>query len=92
MDTPKIIVVTVVRDEAWTLDRFLQTCSQFADHILVDDDSTGLDHSRAIYPKYPKVTMFDGAGLPFEARLKRVFAEARKILALETNHRRPRFR
>jgi len=81
MDTPKIIVVTTVRDEAWTLDRFFQTCSQFADHILVDDDSTGLDHSRAIYPRYPKVTMFDGAGLHYEQRRKRIFTEARQIPA-----------
>ena len=81
MDSPKIIVVTIVRDEAWTLDRFLQTCSQFADHILVDDDSTGLDRSRAIYTLYPKVTMFDGAGIHFQERRKRVFAEARKIPA-----------
>jgi hypothetical protein len=81
MNSTKIIVVTTVRDEAWTLDRFLQSCSEFADHILVDDDSTGIDRSRSIYPHYPKVTMLDGANMHFEQRRKRIFAEARKIPA-----------
>lgn len=79
--TTKVIVITTVRDEAWTLDRFFQTCSEFADHILVDDDSTGIDHTHTIYPRYSKVILFKsaGTGLSFETRRKRIFAEARRI-------------
>ncbi|GAA4439495.1 hypothetical protein GCM10023188_35900 [Pontibacter saemangeumensis] len=52
----KIIVLTPVKNEAWILDRFLQVCSAFADHIIIADQNS-TDGSLEIYPKYPKVTL-----------------------------------
>lgn len=81
MPNVKIIVVTIVKDEAWMLERFLATCSEFADHIIVSDESTALDDSLNIYPKYPKVILHHNSGSPVRADLRRqfVFQEARKI-------------
>lgn len=77
----KVIVVTCVKDEAWMLDRFLATCSRFADHIIISDESTGLDDSRAIFQKYPKAIVHanDGPSMQFDLRKRFVFDEARKI-------------
>jgi len=87
MSNTKIIVVTLVKNEAWMLERFLSTCSQFADHIIVSDESTGLDNSLDIYPRYPKVILHHklGHSLREEAarafiRRRFVFQEARKIV------------
>jgi len=81
MSDTKVIVVTLVKDEAWMLDRFLATCSQFADHIIVSDESSGLDNSLEIYKKYPKVILHHNAGTPVRGDIRRnfVFEEARKI-------------
>ena len=81
MAITKIIVVTCVKDEAWMLDRFLATCSEFADHIIVSDESTGLDDSLEIYSKYPKVILHHNSGDPVRGDIRRkfVFHEARKI-------------
>lgn len=81
MSETKIIVITLVKDEAWMLDRFLATCSQFADHIIVSDESTGLDASLEIYNKYPKVQLHHNSGPPVRGDLRRkfVFEEARNI-------------
>jgi hypothetical protein len=82
MSNTKIIVVTCVKDEAWMLERFLATCSQFADNIIVSDESTGLDNSIEIYKKYPKVIVHHNPGSPIRGDIRRqfVFAEARKII------------
>ncbi len=82
MSNTKIIVVTLVKDEAWMLDRFLATCSQFADHIIVSDESTGLDNSLDIYARYPKVILHHNPGNPVRGDIRRrfVFQEARKIV------------
>src|ERR1039457_2501134 len=81
MPDTKIIVTTLVKDEAWMLDRFLATCSAFADHIIVSDESTGLDNSLDIYKKYSKVILFHNSGTPVRGDIRRkfVFDEARKI-------------
>lgn len=81
MSRTKIIVVTCVKDEAWMLERFLATCSQFADKIIVSDESTGLDNSLEIYKKYPKVIVHHNSGSPVRGDIRRqfVFSEARKI-------------
>lgn len=81
MSNTKIIVVTLVKDEAWMLDRFLSACSQFADHIIVSDESTGLDDSLEIYKKYPKVILHHNSGKSVRGDIRRqfVFQEARKI-------------
>lgn len=81
MSITKIIVATLVKDEAWMLERFLATCSQFADHIIVSDESTGFDNSLEIYKKYPKVILHHNSGFPVSPDIRRkfVFQEARKI-------------
>lgn len=81
MSDTKIIITTLVKDEAWMLDRFLATCSVFADHIIVSDESTGLDNSLKIYKRYPKVILFHNAEVPVRGDIRRrfVFEEARKI-------------
>jgi hypothetical protein len=81
MSNTKIIVITCVKDEAWMLERFLATCSQFADHIIISDESTGLDDSLEIYSKYPKVILHHNSGDPVRGDVRRqfVFREARKI-------------
>jgi hypothetical protein len=81
MSDTKIIVVTIVKDEAWMLERFLSTCSQFADHIIVSDESTGQDNSLDIYPRYPKVILHHNPGIAVRGDIRRrfVFQEARKI-------------
>ncbi|TDH24635.1 glycosyltransferase family 2 protein [Segetibacter sp. 3557_3] len=55
-NTKKIIVLTPVKNEAWILDRFLQVCSRFADHILIADQKS-TDGSIELYSKYSKVTL-----------------------------------
>lgn len=85
MSDTKIIITTLVKDEGWMLERFLSTASIIADHIIVSDESTGLDNSIKIYEKYPKVILHR---YPFpssdhstpQKRRKFVFEEARKIV------------
>ncbi len=82
MDGTKVIVITCAKDEAGMLDRFLTTCSTFADHIIVSDESTGLDDSLQIYKKYPKTIVHhnNGPSVKFDIRRRFVFEEARKIV------------
>lgn len=54
--TPKIVVITPVKNEAWILERFLAVTSQFADHIIIADQNS-TDESVAICKRYPKVTL-----------------------------------
>ncbi|MBW4646438.1 MAG: glycosyltransferase family 2 protein [Goleter apudmare HA4340-LM2] len=55
---PKIVVLTPVKNEAWTLDRFLSVTSQFADYIIIADQNS-TDGSQAICKKYPKVILIE---------------------------------
>ena len=57
-NSPKIVVTTPVRNEAWVLDAFLTCTSSWADHIIVADHHS-TDGSREIALKYPKVTLID---------------------------------
>ena len=84
MINTKIIITVLVKDEAWMLDRFLASCSTFADHIIVSDESTGLDDSLNIYTKYQKVILHKNLSPSSDhntAQYRRqfVFNEARKI-------------
>ncbi|MCL1868551.1 MAG: glycosyltransferase family 2 protein [Paludibacter sp.] len=56
MQTPKLICLTPVRNEAWILDAFLTATSLWADYIIIADQNS-TDGSREIYKKYPKVTV-----------------------------------
>lgn len=57
---PKIIVLTPVKNEEWILHRFLSVTSQFADEILIADQSS-TDSSREICLKYKKVTLIQNS-------------------------------
>jgi hypothetical protein len=52
------IVVTPVRNEAWTLERFLSCVALWADHIVVADQGSA-DGSREIAARHPKVTLVE---------------------------------
>lgn len=54
--TPKIVVVTPVKNESWILERFLAVTSQFADYIIIADQNSN-DGSPDICKKYPKVVL-----------------------------------
>ena len=56
--SPRVVVVTPVRNEAWILDRFLAVASRFAEQIIVADQRS-TDDSRAICARYPKCTVVD---------------------------------
>lgn len=78
--TPKIIVLTPVRNEAWVLDAFLTCTSSWADHIIIADHHS-TDGSREIAQKYPKVTLIDNPcheWVEYECRA-RLLEEAAKI-------------
>jgi len=83
MSKPTVIVLVCVKDDAWILPRFLETCSRFADAIVVIDESTGFDETRSIYKNYPKVILkcIDGKEIRFDIKRKMALDEARKIPA-----------
>jgi glycosyltransferase involved in cell wall biosynthesis len=62
--TPKIVVITPVKNEAWILDRFLAVTSQFADRIIIADQNS-TDGSQAICKSYPKVTLIENKSEQF---------------------------
>lgn len=50
----KIVVLSPMRDEGWCADSFFESCSLWADHVLVSDQSAS-DAVRFLAEKYPKV-------------------------------------
>ena len=56
--TPKLICLTSVLNEAWILDRFLQSASLWADYIIIGDQGS-TDGSIEIIKKYDKVIYFE---------------------------------
>jgi len=63
--TPKIVVITPVKNEAWILDRFLAVTSQFADIIIIADQNS-TDESKDICKNYPKVIVIDNESTEFD--------------------------
>ena len=57
-NTPQIVVIAPVRNEAWVLDAFLTCTSSWADRIIIADHHS-TDGSREIAQKCPKVTLID---------------------------------
>jgi hypothetical protein len=55
---PTIICLTPIKNEAWILDKFLQSTSIWADYIIVSDQMS-TDGSREIANKYPKVILIE---------------------------------
>jgi hypothetical protein len=78
---PLLIVVSIVRNEAWVLDAFLSATSLWADMIIIADQMS-TDGSRDIYKRYPKVHMIDNdrPNMHQAASRRLVLDEARRIL------------
>ena len=50
-----LVVLTPVKNEAWILERFLRVCNDFADAIIIADQSS-TDGSRDVIARYePRV-------------------------------------
>lgn len=58
MQTPLLIVLTPVRNEAWVLHAFLKATSLWADYIIIADQMS-TDGSRDIYSQYDKIIVID---------------------------------
>ena len=82
MNTPLLIVMTPVRNEAWVLHAFLKTTSLWADYIIIADQMS-TDGSRNIYPQYEKVIVIDNANPNFNEaeRQAMLVAKAREVAA-----------
>jgi len=80
METPKIIVITPVRNEAWVLGAFLICTSSWADHIILADHHSE-DETREIAKKYEKVILIDNPTFEwYESECRaRLLEEACKI-------------
>ncbi len=80
MARPAVICLTPVRNEAWTLERFLRCASLWADHILLLDDRSD-DGSAAIARRFAKVRWIACGLTDFDegARRRRLVEEARVI-------------
>jgi glycosyltransferase involved in cell wall biosynthesis len=77
---PQVVCVTPVRNEAWTLDRFLRCAETWADHIILADQCS-TDETRAVASKYPKVVVVDNPCEEFNdgERHRLVLEAARQI-------------
>ena len=80
MDKPYIICLIPVKNEAWILDRCLQTASLWADKIIVADQMSD-DGSPEIAVKYSKVQLIRNTSAQFNEpeRQKLLIDAARKI-------------
>jgi hypothetical protein len=79
-ETPKIICLTPVRNEAWVLRTFLAATSLWADVILVANHQSE-DDSRAIAASFPKVRIIEDPSREFNEAERRsmLVAAAREI-------------
>ncbi len=75
-----VICVTPVRNEAWILDRFLDSAALWADHIIVADQAS-TDGSAEIARGRPKVTVIHNAAAGYDegARQRLLLDAARRI-------------
>lgn len=76
--TPKVVVLCPIYNDAWTLHRFLSVASTFADHIVVADQAS-TDGSQAICREFPKVILLDCPSDSLKTRRLLLVNEARKI-------------
>jgi glycosyltransferase involved in cell wall biosynthesis len=79
--SPKIVVITPVKNEAWILNRFLTVTSQFADYILIADQNS-TDESIAICEKYPKVVLIRNRSEDYDEASRQILLirEARNLV------------
>lgn len=80
MNTPKLVVLTPVRNEAWVLQAFLEATSLWADYIIIADQMS-TDGSREIAKGYPKVVLIDNdrPDMHMAATRRLLFDAAKKI-------------
>jgi glycosyl transferase family 2 len=79
-ETPTIIVVTPVKDDAWILDTFLAAATTWADHVIVADQQS-TDGSPEIAARYDRVRVVlnDSAEYDEGHRQRLLLREARKL-------------
>ncbi|MEZ7498690.1 glycosyltransferase family 2 protein [Flavobacterium sp. Arc3] len=79
----KIVVLTPIKNEEWILDKFLKTCSLFADHIIIADQNSS-DKSVEIALNYDKVTLIKNENTDFNEgdRQKLLINTARELFGL----------
>ena len=82
IETPRIVVLTPVRNEAWILERFLQVTSRFADRIILADQQS-TDSSRAIAARFPQVALLDNpeSGFNEAGRQLLLLSAARRLVS-----------
>ncbi len=80
-ERPLLVVVSIVRNEAWVLDAFLSAASLWADMIVIADQMS-TDGSREIYKRYPKVHVIDNdrPNMHQAASRRLVLNESRRLL------------
>lgn len=80
MNSPNVICLTPVRNEAWILERFLKCASLWADYIIIADQNSD-DGSREIATSFEKVILIDNFSHQYSEleRQKLLIEEARKI-------------
>ena len=85
-ERPLLVVVSIVRNEAWVLDAFLSAASLWADMIVIADQMS-TDGSREIYKRYPKVHVIDNdrPNMHQAASRRLVLDETRRLLNGNTN-------
>lgn len=89
---PTVVCVTPVRNEGWTLDRFLRCAEQWADHIVIADQGSS-DDTRAIAEQFTKTVVVSNDSQGYdEGQRHRVVLEAaravpgpRAILAVDAD-------
>lgn len=76
-----VVVLTPVRNEAWILDAFLGVTTQFADRIVVVDQSS-TDSSREICAGYEKVIVIENPSPEYDeaARQRLLLRTARELV------------
>lgn len=81
MNRPQVFCLTPVKNEEWTIERFLKAASIWADKIIISDQGS-TDKTVEIAKQFPKVILFDNSKLKdFNEQEMRapLFEEARKF-------------
>lgn len=81
VDDVSIVVLTPVKNEEWILEKFLQTCSRFADVIIVADQQS-TDNTKSIIEKYEKAVYLENTKTEYdeEYRQRLLINKAREIV------------
>ncbi|MET0461563.1 MAG: glycosyltransferase family 2 protein [Chitinophagaceae bacterium] len=76
-----IVVLTPARNEEWILEKFLQTCSMFADLIIVADQQS-TDNTKAIIGKFEKAVYLENTKKEYDEvyRQRLLIEKARELV------------